>query len=215
MKGLTGRQRHLLEFIEDHVRIHGFPPSIREMADHMNIRSTNGVNDHLKALQKKGYIARGAGLKSRAISLLIPAKRTSARKPEEPVVTVPILGRVAAGAPILSDENFEGTISLGRSLLPANRNLFALRVRGDSMIDKGILDGDVVVVKSQPSADSGQIVVALLDGEATVKTFRRQKNHIRLEPANDNFEPIVIHRQDFAPTSILGVVTGVYRRLSH
>lgn len=213
MKELTDRQRQLLEFIEDHIRIHGFPPSIREMADHMGIRSTNGVNDHLKALMKKGYIAKGQGLKSRAISLLTHPKRASARKPEEPVVAVPILGRVAAGVPVLSDENFEGAISLGRSLLPSNHNLFALRVHGDSMIGKGIFEGDLVLVKSQRVADSGQIVVALVDGEATVKTFRRLKNTIRLEPANENMEPIVIRRQDFAPTSILGVVTGVYRQL--
>ena len=213
MKELTDRQRQLLEFIEDHLRIQGFPPSIREMADHMGIRSTNGVNDHLKALLKKGYIKKSQGLKSRAISLLGRAKRASARRPEEQVVLVPILGRVAAGAPVLSDENFEGTISMGRSLLPSSRNLFALRVQGDSMIGKGIFDGDMVLVKSQPSADSGQIVVAMVDGETTVKTLRRLKNHIRLEPANDQIEPIVIHRQDFAPTSILGVVTGVYRQL--
>lgn len=213
MKGLTDRQQQLLHFIEDHLRIHGFPPSIREMADHMGIRSTNGVNDHLKALEKKGYIQRGAGLKSRAISLLSRIKRTAARRPEEPVVAVPILGRVAAGVPVLSDENFEGSISLGRSLLPANRKLFALRVRGDSMINKGILDGDMVVVSSQPDADSGQVVVAMVDGEATVKTLRRLKNHIRLEPANEEFEPIEIRHQDITSTSILGVVTGVYRQL--
>jgi repressor LexA len=211
MKGLTDRQQQLLYFIEDHLRIHGFPPSIREMADHMGIRSTNGVNDHLKALEKKGYIQRGAGLKSRAISLLSRAKRASARRPEEPVVAVPILGRVAAGVPVLSDENYEGSVSLGRSLLPASRKLFALRVRGDSMIDKGIFDGDMVLVSSQQHADSGQIVVALVDGEATVKTFRRLKNHIRLEPANEKMEPIVLRQQDSA--SILGVVTGVYRQL--
>lgn len=213
MKELTGRQRQLLEFIEEHIHIHGFPPSIREMADHMGIRSTNGVNDHLKALRKKGYIQKGAGLKSRAISLVGRAKRTFGRKPDDPVVTVPVLGRVAAGTPVLSDENFEGTISMGRSLLPAGRNLFALRVRGDSMIGLGIFDGDVVVVKSQQDADSGQIVVALVDGEATVKTFRRLRNKIRLEPSNPGMEPIVIRQQDFTPTSILGVVTGVYRQL--
>ena len=213
MKGLTDRQQQLLDFIEDHVRIHGFPPSIREMADHMGIRSTNGVNDHLKALEKKGYIQRGSGLKSRAISLMSRSRRSSARRPEEPVVAVPILGRVAAGVPVLSDENYEGSISLGRSLLPGGRNLFALRVRGDSMIDKGIFDGDMVLVSSQQSADSGQIVVALVDGEATVKTLRRLKNHIRLEPANQKYQPIVIRRQDLTPTSILGVVAGVYRQL--
>jgi repressor LexA len=213
MKGLTDRQQQLLDFIEDHVRIHGFPPSIREMADHMGIRSTNGVNDHLKALEKKGYIQRGSGLKSRAISLMSRSRRSSARRQEEPVVAVPILGRVAAGVPVLSDENYEGSISLGRSLLPGGRNLFALRVRGDSMIDKGIYDGDMVLVSSQQAADSGQIVVALVDGEATVKTLRRLKSHIRLEPANEKYQPIVVRRQDFTPTSILGVVTGVYRQL--
>jgi repressor LexA len=211
MKGLTDRQQQLLQFIEDHLRINGFPPSIREMADHMGIRSTNGVNDHLKALEKKGYIQRGAGLKSRAISLLSRARRASSRRPEEPVVAIPILGRVAAGAPVLSDENYEGCISLGRSLLPAGGKLFALRVRGDSMIDKGIFDGDMVLVSSQQHADSGQIVVALVDGEATVKTFRLSKNHIRLEPANEKMEPIIVRQQDSA--SILGVVTGVYRQL--
>jgi repressor LexA len=213
MKGLTDRQQQLLHFIEDHLRIHGFPPSIREMADHMGIRSTNGVNDHLKALERKGYIQRGAGLKSRAISLLSRSKRAPSRRAEEPVVAVPILGRVAAGVPVLSDENFEGSVSLGRSLLPSNRKLFSLRVRGDSMIDEGIFDGDLVLVSSQSTADSGQIVVALVDGEATVKILRRHKNHIRLEPANEKFEPIVIRSQDFTPTSILGVVTGVYRQL--
>jgi repressor LexA len=120
---------------------------------------------------------------------------------------------VAAGVPVLSDENFEGSITLGRSLVPAGRNLFALRVRGDSMIGKGIFDNDMVLVKSQQVADSGQIVVALVDGEATVKTFRRLKDHIRLEPANEQMEPIVVHRQDFKPTCILGVVTGVYRQI--
>ena len=213
MKGLTDRQRQLLQYIEDHLRIHGFPPSIREMAEHMDIRSTNGVNDHLKALEKKGYIQRGSGLKSRAISLLSRVKRTTARRPEEPVVAIPILGRVAAGVPVLSDENYEGTINLGQSLLPASRSLFALRVRGDSMIGKGIFDGDMVLVSSQQNADSGQIVVALVDGEATVKTFRRLKTHVRLEPANEEMEPIVVRQQDFASASILGVVKAVYRQL--
>lgn len=214
MKELTERQRQLLAFIEDHLHTHGFPPSIREMADAMSIRSTNGVNDHLKALQRKGYISRGMGPKSRAISLLARARTAGKASAREPVLAVPLLGRVAAGAPILAEENVEDTIHLGRSLVKAGQQkLFALRVRGDSMIAKGILDGDIILVKSQHSADSGQIVVALVDGEATVKTFRRGKNAIYLEPANPAMKPLVIEQHEFKPTSILGVVTGVFRRI--
>jgi len=216
---LTARQRELLLFIEDHVRTYGFPPSIREMADAMGIRSTNGVNDHLKAIERKGYIARGQGLKSRAISVRVPAPATAGEHPgadeelDEPVLAVPILGRVAAGAPVLSEENFEGTVRVGQSLLGPERNLFALRVRGDSMIGKGIFEGDIVFVRPQRNARSGQTVVALVDGETTVKTFRPSGDAIRLEPANPAVRPIVIRKKDRLPTTILGVVRGVYRSM--
>ena len=125
MRELTARQRQLLEFIEDYIGTYGFPPSIREMADQMGIRSTNGVNDHLKALQKKGYISRHEGLKSRAISLLKPSEPASSGHDQPPAVEVPILGRVAAGVPVLSEENFEGTLPLGSDLLPASGRVFA------------------------------------------------------------------------------------------
>jgi len=213
MKELTDRQEQLLNYLADHVQAHGFPPSIREMADHMGIRSTNGVNDHLKALERKGYISRGRGLKSRAISLLTEPPRQSDAG-SEPVLAVPILGRVAAGMPVLSEENIEGTLHVGSSLLNTNRKVFALRVRGESMIEKGIFDGDIVFVKSQQTADNGQTVVAMVDGEATVKTFRRSRNAINLEPANPDMQPIVIRREDFRPTTIIGVVTGVFRLIA-
>jgi repressor LexA len=213
MKELTDRQRQLLSFIEDHLHEHGFPPSIREMADHMGIRSTNGVNDHLKALERKGYISREKSLKSRAISIVASSFPGNRSVDDEPLVSVPILGQVAAGLPVLSEENFEGNLALGQSLLPRDHKVFALKVRGDSMIEKGILDGDTVIVHSQQTADSGQIVVAMVEGEATVKTFKSSAGAIRLEPANPVFAPIVIHPKDFKTTTILGVVTGVFRQI--
>ncbi|MBW1872348.1 MAG: transcriptional repressor LexA [Deltaproteobacteria bacterium] len=213
MKELTDRQRQLLSYIEDHLHAHGFPPSIREMADHMGIRSTNGVNDHLKALERKGYVSRERSLKSRAISVLASSFPGHRSIDDEPLVSVPILGQVAAGVPVLSEENFEGNLPLGQSLLPRDHKVFALKVRGDSMIEKGILDGDTVIVHSQQTADSGQIVVAMVEGEATVKTFKSSSGAIRLEPANPAFKPIVIHPKDFKTTTILGVVTGVFRQI--
>ena len=216
MKELTHRQKELLSFIQEHVQLYGFPPSIREMADHMGIRSTNGVNDHLKALERKGYISRQKELKSRAISLTGPSTEVGHHPQSSSasqLIAVPILGRVAAGTPVLSEENMEGTIYLGNSLVPSGKNIFALRVNGDSMIEKGIFDGDLVIVRSQQKACSGEIVVALVDGEATVKTFRIKKDTIHLEPANPNMKSIVIHRNKMKPTNIIGVVTGVYRQI--
>jgi repressor LexA len=211
MQALTDRQQQLLTFIERHLTLHGFPPSIREMAEHMGIRSTNGVNDHLKALQRKGFLSREGEAKSRAISLSHRPGRMLA--PEEPLVAVPILGRVAAGAPILAQENVEGTLPVGRSLLRGAGEVFALKVKGESMIGRGILDGDVVLVRAQNSANPGQVVVAMIEEEATVKVFRPSRDQISFEPSNPSMKPIVVRRTDFRQTDILGVVIGVYRRL--
>jgi len=213
MKELTSRQRQLLAFIESYIADYGYPPAIREMAEHMGIRSTNGVNDHLKALERKGYLSRRPGLKSRALRLL---ERPAAAEPERPAadtVAVPIVGRVAAGAPVLAEEHLEGRLELDRSLVGAGAEVFALRVQGESMIGRGILPDDIVFVRRQPSARDGQIVVALIDGEATVKTFRPAGDRIVFEPANPQWEPIEIHRSEFRQTDLLGVVTGVYRKL--
>jgi repressor LexA len=212
MKDLTARQHQLLSFIEDYLKVHGFPPSIREMGDSMGVRSTNGINDHLKALEKKGYIVRGNDFKSRAISIKSRPPQPSSG-PQTLSIAIPILGRVAAGTPILSEENFEGQFLMDRSLLPRGQNWFALKVRGDSMIEKGIFEGDLVIVNSQSTAQSGQIAVVSIDGEATVKIFKQEKDSVVLEPANARMQPIVIRKKDFRPTTILGVVIGVFRQL--
>lgn len=211
MNGLTQRQEQLLRFIETYGEMHGFPPSIREMAEHMGIRSTNGVNDHLKALLRKGYVRRDGGSKSRALTL--SRRRGSLPFREEQAIGLPILGRVAAGQPILAEENFEGRLPVGRSLLRGAGEAFALRVRGESMIGKGILDGDLVIVRSQNTADPGQVVVAMVEGEATVKIFRPERDCVRFEPANPAMQPIVIRREEFRQTDILGVVIGVFREV--
>ncbi len=217
MKALTERQSQLLAFIEDHIVTNGYPPSIREMGEHMAIRSTNGVNDHLKALERKGHLIRKVGLKSRAIALTgRNSGRRTARRPgafDESIVSVPILGRVAAGQPVLAEENLEGHLQVDRTMLGGSQNAFALRVQGDSMIEKGILAGDLVFVRRQNNADPGQVVVAMIEGEATVKTFRPRKDRIVFEPANQAMNPIVVLRSEFRQTDILGVVTGVFRRL--
>ncbi len=210
MRELTDRQRALLEFIERHVQEHGYPPSIREMADHMGIRSTNGVNDHLKALERKGLIARDAGPKSRAITVTRP--RREGRRAEFP--GIPVLGRVAAGLPLLAEENLEGHLRLERDLRAREDGLFALRVRGDSMVGLGILDGDHVIVRPQETARPGQIVVALIDGEATVKTFRPGRAGLTLEPANPAYPPIVVRPEEGREVRLCGVVVSVLRLLA-
>ncbi len=217
MEALTERQEELLNYIKDHILIHGYPPSIREMCDHMGIRSTNGVNDHLKALVRKGYISRAGQLKSRSVvpRILHAFPTASANQVSEPdVVAIPLLGRVAAGTPILAEQNLEGTVHLERSFVGhSSQPLFALKVKGDSMIGKGIFDGDVVFVKSQQTANPGQVVVAQIGDEVTVKIYRPKKDSIVLEPANPAVSPIVIRRDQFLPSCLLGVVAGVYRRL--
>ncbi len=213
MKELTSRQRQLLAFIESYIADNGYPPAIREMAEHMGIRSTNGVNDHLKALERKGYLSRRPGLKSRALRLLERPATVEPERPAAATVAVPIVGLVAAGAPVLAEEHLEGQLELDRSLVGAGAEVFALRVQGESMIGRGILPDDIVFVRRQATAEPGQVVVALIDGEATVKTFRPAGDRIVFEPANPQWEPIEIHRSDFRQTDLLGVVTGVYRKL--
>ena len=218
MKGLTKRQMQLLQFIADHLEENGYPPSIREMAEHMGIRSTNGVNDHLKALERKGYLTRKAGLKSRAIALTHGGAAKGSRSKasamsDSNVIQIPLVGKVAAGQPILADQQVEDYLHLDRSMLNTSGEVFALKVQGESMIEKGIMPDDILFVRRQNSADSGQVVVAMLDGEATVKTYRPSKGRIALEPANSSMKPIVIEKHDFQQVQILGVVTGVFRQM--
>ncbi len=209
MKTLTKRQRQLLAFIRSHLRRYGYPPTLREMAGYLGVRSPNAVNDHLKALEHKGYLKRRGGLKSRAITLTEIAIAAS----EEPgPVKVPLLGRVAAGAPLLAEQNVEEVLAIDRSLVGTGKGeLFALRVQGDSMTGKGILDGDIVLVRRVPEARKGDIVVALIDGEATVKTYRPEKGRVVLEPANPAYEPIVVVPKKDVDASIVGIVVGLVR----
>jgi repressor LexA len=211
---LTKRQQEVLDFIASSIDQRGFPPTLREIGEHFGIRSTNGVNDHLKALEKKGYLRR-EDLKSRAMRPVGPGRAATGftGAMNEEFVDVPILGRVAAGAPLLAVENVEDTVRIDRFFLGSHREVFALRVVGESMIDDGIHDGDYVFVKKAPAAHAGEIVVAMIDGEATVKRYFPEGDTIRFQPANARMAPIVVRRRDFRSVDIIGIVVGVYRRL--
>lgn len=193
---LTKRQEAVLKFVTAHTARMGYPPTIRETARHLGIRGISAVKKHLDALEKKGRIRRRGG--ARTIEL---ADRSSA-------IPVPILGQVAAGQPILAEENILGTLALDRALIRGGRS-FLLRVKGDSMIEAGIFEGDHVIVKVQPQAENGDIVVALLDDEATVKRFYKRGKRIIFEPANADYSPIV--PEPGSNIRILGRVTGVIR----
>ncbi|RMH44840.1 MAG: transcriptional repressor LexA [Deltaproteobacteria bacterium] len=212
---LTKRQQQILDFITASIAERGYPPTLREIGEHFGIRSTNGVNDHLKALEKKGYLRR-EDLKSRAMRPVTPI--ASARKPApvglgESFVEVPLLGRVAAGEPLLAVEQAEDTVVVDRFFIGNTREVFALRVVGDSMIEDGIHDGDYVFVKKTPTAQRGDTVVAMIEGEATVKRYYPEGDVIRFQPANASMDPIYVRRRDMRSVDILGVVVGVYRKM--
>ncbi len=177
----------MLDYIERETRSTGVPPSIRQIGTALGISSTNGVRLHLQALQKKGYIRRSQRTSRGIVSLSRPPHAASPFR--STTVDVPILGRVAAGTPVMAAENHEGSLTLDASLIK-NQESFALRVNGDSMINAGILDGDIVVVRLQQGANNGDIVVARMDDEATVKRFFREKDKIRLQPENPTMAPI-------------------------
>lgn len=221
---LTDRQKAVLAFIRDHIEETGYPPTIREIGDDLGIKSTNGVNDHLKALERKGYLERQTG-KSRALKPLREPDGTPVledlNNPEPEAEDeragdthrVPVVGRIAAGAPVEAIENTDDVLSIGEGLVGRNDDLFALEVEGDSMIDEGIFDGDFVFVRKQQTANNGDIVAAKVDGEATVKRFYREDGRIRLQPANERMEPIYIRAEEGRAPQILGRVVGVFRRL--
>jgi repressor LexA len=224
-EALTDRQKEVLEFIQRSIDARGYPPTLREIGEHMGIRSTNGVNDHLKALEKKGYLAR-EDLKSRALRPLraidggkAPGRNAGNVAPAlgigDDVVEVPLVGRVAAGQPLLAVENREDTVRVDRFFIGNSKTgeVFALRVKGDSMIEDGIHDGDFIFVKKQISADKGDIVVALIEDEATVKRYYPEGDVIRFQPANSSMDPILVKRRDFKSVNLIGVVVGVYRKI--
>ena len=200
-KPLTKKQDRVFEFIRKHVQDIGYPPTVREIGMNFGI-SEKGAYDHLNAIEKKGYIRR-MPKKPRAIEILefVPQKLP------QTAVEVPIVGRVAAGEPILASENVEGTLPVPREVVKED-TCFALRVNGKSMIEAGIFEGDLVIVRSQNYADTGDIVVALLDEEATVKRFFRDGNKIRLQPENSVMSPIIVD-----DAQILGKVVGLFRRM--
>jgi len=211
MVGLTKRQAQTLDFIRQSIEERGYPPTLREIGESMGIRSTNGVNDHLRALERKGYLRR-EDMKSRALRLVSQEPEPTANS-DETLVDVQVLGRVAAGLPLLAEENVVDTVRVDRMLVRGGRDVFGLRVQGDSMINAGILNGDYIFVRKQASADRGEIVVALIGDEATVKYYFPEKDYVRFQPANDQMAPILVRASDFRPTMLLGVVVGVYRRL--
>ena len=203
MDPLTKRQQQVLTIITQSIEERGYPPTMREIGELMGIRSTNGVNDHLKALERKGFIIR-EDLKSRTL-------RPVTVEPQP--ASIPLVGRVAAGQPILAVENLEETLKVDRYLVGSSDDVFGLRVEGSSMIDDGILDGDIVFVRQQRTASRGDIVVALVDDEATVKRYFPEKGSIRLQPANAAMEPIFIKYDESRQFSLVGVVVGVFRRV--
>lgn len=215
MEELTERQRQILDFIVKESEMRGFPPTIREIGEEMDIRSTNGVNDHLKALERKGYLTRGEQ-QSRS---LVPTKRARlvlglGQRRDEELVEIPVLGKVAAGAPLLATEHVEDSVRIDSFLLGGSgREVFALKVKGESMIEDGIFNGDYLFVKKTPSANAGDIVVALIEDEATVKRYYPEGDRIRFQPANAAMEPIYVHKSEFRSTMILGLVVGVYRKM--
>lgn len=184
---LTARQQEMLDYIERETSSSGVPPSIRQIGTALGISSTNGVRLHLQALQKKGYIRRSQRTSRGIVSLNRLSHAASSF--HSTTVAIPILGRVTAGTPITAVENHEGSLTLDANLLK-NQESFALKVNGDSMINAGILDGDIVVVRSQQGADNGDIVVALMGEEVTVKRFYQEKDNIRLQPENPAMAPI-------------------------
>ncbi len=223
---LTHRQREILDFISASIVERGFPPTLREIGEQFAIKSTNGVNDHLKALEKKGHLRR-EDLKSRAMRPIhpdggdvVPLRRapngTNVEfvSNDDDMAEIPILGRVAAGQPILAVEHATDTVRVDRVLVGNHRDVFGLRIVGESMIDDGIFDGDYVFVKKTPSARTGEIVVAMIEGEATVKRYFPEGDRIRFQPANANMDPIIVRKADFKSVDIIGIVVGVYRKLS-
>jgi len=204
-EGLTGRQREVLEYLKQFFREKGFPPTLREIASHLGVKGPRGPQKTLNILERKGYLRRVPG-GSRAIEIL-----GSPLTLRSQAISVPIIGRVRAGEPILAIENVEGHITLDRSFV-TSEDVFLLRVQGDSMIEAHIQDGDFVLVKPQSNAENGEIVVALIEDEATVKRIFKKRDLIRLEPANPAMEPIVVKKGE-KKVAVVGKVIGIFRKL--
>jgi repressor LexA len=218
-EALTATQEKVFDFLKDFLRRKGFPPTLREIAFHFGLRGPKAPQKTLNILERKGYIRKIPG-GSRAIEILgskvsrhggLPYKMGFVESATAPTFPIPIIGRVQAGEPILAVENIEGYINLDRSLASSG-DIFLLRVQGDSMIEAHIQDGDFALVKPQPNAENGEIVVALIEDEATIKRIFKKKDLIRLEPANPKMEPIVVKKGE-KKVAIVGKVIGIFRKL--
>jgi len=218
MEKLTDRETKILHYMRNEIQKKGYPPTVREMCSSLNIKSTSTAHKDLANLESKGLIRKDPS-KPRAIEILDPeaADRTMQTRPSDPapertdVIEIPVVGRIAAGTPILANENIEDSFPVPSRFIGKGTH-FMLTVRGDSMIDAGIFDGDYILVRQENTARNGDIVVAMIDGfesEATVKTFYREAGHVRLQPENTTMSPIIVN-----DVKILGLVKGVFRYLS-
>lgn len=199
---ISAKQQEILEYIKDEILHKGYPPAVREICQAVNLKSTSSVHSHLETLEKNGYIRRDP-TKPRAIEIMDDTFNLNWRE----MVNVPILGNVAAGEPLFAEENIEDYFPIPAEMVP-NSEVFMLHVRGESMINVGILDGDNVLVQQQSTAKDGEMVVALVEDSATVKTFYKEDGYIRLQPENDTMEPIIV-----PDCQILGKVFGIFRFL--
>lgn len=200
---ITAKQEEILAYIKNEILKRGFPPAVREICQAVGLKSTSSVHSHLESLEKNGYIRRDP-TKPRAIEILDDSFQMVRRE----MVNVPIIGTVAAGQPILAEQNIEGYFPVPSELMP-NAQSFILKVKGESMINAGILNGDSVIVQRQSTARNGEMVVALVEDSATVKTFYKEDGYYRLQPENDTMEPIIVD-----DCKILGKVYGVFRLFS-
>lgn len=210
MSILTEREQQILDYMRKELKKKGYPPTVREMCASLDIKSTSTAHKDIASLEEKGFIRKDPS-KPRAIEILDPASRDFFNGEKTEVIEIPLVGQIAAGTPILAEENIEDSFPVPARYI-GKGDYFMLTVKGESMIDAGIFDGDYILVKQQPVADNGDIVVAMVDGfesEATVKTFYKEKDHVRLQPENSSMSPIILN-----DVKILGLVKGVFRYFS-
>ncbi|KUO63272.1 repressor [bacterium BRH_c32] len=206
-KELTEKQNDILSFIDESITANGYPPTYREIGKQFGISSTFGVKRHIDALIKKGYVTAESN-SNRTLSIIDNTPKNKSVSFDNSI-EIPIVGRVAAGQPILAQENIDGNILLDRSMINGRSDCFGLKVKGDSMKNAGIYEGDLVIVSPQKDANNGDIVIALLGDEATMKRFMKTKDHVVLRPENEDFNDIVI--KDIESFSLIGKVVGVFR----
>lgn len=199
---ITAKQQEILDFIKKKTLERGYPPAVREICEAVKLRSTSSVHAHLETLEKNGYIRRDPS-KPRAIEIM----DDSFQMVRQEMTSIPIVGQVAAGLPILAEQNINGYFPLPMDMVP-NNEVFVLKVKGESMINIGIMDGDQIFVECTDTARNGEVVVALIDDSATVKTFYKEDGHIRLQPENDTMDPIIV-----SDCQIIGKVFGVFRKM--